>query len=114
VDQTVQKIASLLQASGTKLFSLIDHSGEAQGVGLQMRPTKLMIFGNPKAGTPLMVSSPTIALDLPLKLLVWEDEKGKVRISYNDPSFLQARHNLRSDLVKNISAIEKLAGSAAQ
>jgi uncharacterized protein (DUF302 family) len=114
VDPTVQKILNLLQASGTKLFNVIDQSAEAQGVGLQMRPTKLVIFGNPKAGTPLMVSSPTIALDLPLKLLVWEDEKGKVWISYNAPSYLQARHNLRADLVQNITAIEKLAANAAQ
>jgi uncharacterized protein (DUF302 family) len=113
VDQTVQKLEKLLQAKGVKLFTLVDHSGEAEKAGMQMRPTKLLIFGNPKAGTPLMIASPSIAIDLPLKVLVWEDDGGKVWISYNSPSYLQARHGLPQELVKNIAVVEGLAGNAA-
>jgi uncharacterized protein (DUF302 family) len=94
VDQAVQKLEEILKAKGIKLFALIDHSGEAQKAGMQMLPTKLLIFGNPKAGTPLMVASPSIAIDLPLKILVWEDADGKAHISYNSPAYLQARHDL--------------------
>jgi uncharacterized protein (DUF302 family)/uncharacterized membrane protein YidH (DUF202 family) len=100
VDQTVEKIEGLLQAKGVKLFALIDHSGEAEKAGLQMRPTKLLIFGSPKAGTPLMVAAPSIAIDLPLKLLVAEDAEGKVWISYNSPEYLQSRHDLPVDWSK--------------
>ena len=114
VDQAVQKLERILEAKGINLFALVDHSGEAQKVGMQMRPTKLLIFGNPKAGTPLMIASPTIALDLPLKLLVWEDASGKVQISYNDPAYLQERHDLPSDLVPNIAAAGALAAEAAK
>ena len=99
VDGTVEKLEQILQAKGVKLFALIDHSGEALKAGMQMRPTKLLIFGNPKAGTPLMIVSPSIAIDLPLKILVSEDGDGKVWISYNDPAYLQARHSLPADLV---------------
>src|SRR5260370_5518699 len=101
VDQTVEKLQEILQAKGVKLFALVDHSGEAQKAGMQMRPTKLLIFGNPKAGTPLMIASPSVAIDLPLKILVWEDSNGKVWISYNSPTYLQARHNLPPDLVRS-------------
>ena len=114
VDQTVEKIEGLLQAKGVKLFALIDHSGEAEKAGLEMRPTKLLIFGNPKGGTPLMVAAPSIAIDLPLKLLVAEDAEGKVWISYNSPQYLQSRHDLPADLVKNIAIIETLAVAAAE
>jgi len=109
VDETVRKLEALLDAKGVKLFALIDHSGEAQKVGMQMRPTKLLIFGNPKAGTPLMIASPTVAIDLPLKILVWEDAEGHVLISYNSPAYLQARHALPSELVANIAVVEALA-----
>jgi uncharacterized protein (DUF302 family) len=109
VDETVRKLEALLQAKGVKLFALIDHSGEAEKVGLQMRPTKLLIFGNPKAGTPLMIASPTAALDLPLKILVWEDAEGHVLISYNSPAYLQTRHALPPELVGNIAVVEALA-----
>ena len=74
VDRTVEKLEQILQARGIKLFALIDHSGEAQKAGMEMRPTKLLIFGNPKAGTPLMIASPAIAIDLPLKILIWQDD----------------------------------------
>jgi uncharacterized protein (DUF302 family) len=114
VDQTVQKLEAILQAKGLKLFALIDHSGEAEKAGMQMRPTKLLIFGNPKAGTPLMIASPSIAIDLPLKLLVWEDAESKVWISYNAPAYLQARHSLPSDLMQNIAVVEALAKAGSE
>ena len=114
VDQTVVKLEEMLPAKGVKLFALVDHSGEAEMAGIEMRPTKLLIFGNPKAGTPLMIASPSIAIDLPLKILVWEDSNGKVWISYNSPAYLQARHNLPPNLVQNIAVAEPLAAKAAE
>jgi len=114
VDQTVQKLEGILQEKGVKLFALIDHSGEAEKAGLQMRPTKVLIFGNPKAGTPLMIASPSIAIDLPLKILIWEDAGGKVWVSYNAPAYLQARHGLPAELVPNIAVVEALATNAAK
>lgn len=113
VDQTVQKLEGILTAKGVKLFALVDHSGEAEKAGMQMRPTKLLIFGNPKAGTPLMIAAPSVAIDLPLKLLVWEDGGEKVWVSYNAPSYLQARHGLPAELMQNIAVVELLAKNAA-
>ena len=95
------------------LFAMIDHSGEAEKVGLTMRPTKLLIFGNPKGGTPLMQAAPTIAIDLPLKILVWEDAAAKVWISYNTPEYFAERHHLPPELLKSISVVETLAAKAA-
>jgi uncharacterized protein (DUF302 family) len=112
VDETVQKLEGMLQAKGVKVFALVDHSGEAEKAGLQMRPTKLLIFGNPKGGTPLMIASPSVAIDLPLKLLVWEDGEGKVWISYNSPAYLQTRHGFPRELVGNIAIVEALAAAA--
>jgi len=112
VDQTVDTIEGMLKAKGIKLFALVDHSGEAQAAGLEMRPTKLLIFGNPKSGTPLMVAAPSIAIDLPLKLLVSEDANGKVWISYNSPAYLQARHNLPKELVGVLAGVEGIAKGA--
>jgi uncharacterized protein (DUF302 family) len=114
VDQTVHNLEEILQAKGIKLFALIDHSGEAEKNGLQMRPTKLLIFGNPKAGTPLMIASPSIAIDLPMKVLVSEDNDGKVWISYNAPGYLQARHFLPAELVPNIAVVQALASKAGE
>lgn len=114
VDQTVEKLKGILQAKGVALFALVDHSGEAEKVGMKMRPTKLLIFGNPKAGTPLMLASPSTAIDLPLKILVWEDEKSKVWISYNSPQYLQKRHGFPQDLMKTIGVVEALAASASE
>jgi uncharacterized protein (DUF302 family) len=114
VDQTVEKLQQILRAKGVKLFALVDHSGEAERVGMHLRPTKLLIFGNPKAGTPLMIAAPGIAIDLPLKILVSEDADGKVWISYNSPGFLQARHKLPQELVQNIAVVEALAAKAAE
>ena len=112
VDETVEKVKNILQSKGVTLFALVDHSGEAERVGMKMRPTKLLIFGSPKAGTPLMLAAPTIAIDLPLKLLVWEDGQGKVWISYNSLEYLKERHGLPQDLLQNIAAIETLAAKA--
>ena len=113
VDQTVAKLEGILRAKGVKLFAVVDHSGEAEKAGLRMNPTKLLIFGSPKAGTPLMVAAPSIAIDLPLKILVWEDAGAKVWISYNNPIFLQHRHGLPPELLQNIAVIETLAANAA-
>jgi uncharacterized protein (DUF302 family) len=114
VDETVTKLEGILQAKGIALFALVDHSGEAAKAGMKMRPTKLLIFGNPRAGTPVMLAAPSSAIDLPLKILVWEDDQGKVWITYNSPSYLQERHNLRSELLPNIAVIETLAAKAAE
>ena len=114
VDETVARLQSILQAKGVKLFTIIDHSGEAASAGLKMPNTKLLIFGNPKAGTPLMLASPSAALDLPLKILIAEDAAGKVWISYNAPAYLQARHHLPPELLPNIAVIETLAAKAAE
>jgi uncharacterized protein (DUF302 family) len=114
VDKTVDKLKSILEAKNVALFALVDHSGEAEKVGMKMRPTKLLIFGSPKAGTPLMLAAPSVAIDLPLKILVWEDEEGKTWISYNSPDYLRTRHNLPQQLMQNIAVIETLAAKAAE
>ncbi len=114
VDETVRILQGILQAKGVKVFALIDHSGEAEQAGLHMPPTGLLVFGNPKAGTPVMLASPTIAIDLPLKILVWEDAGGKVWISYTAPAYLQARHNVPPELLQNIAVVETLAAKAAE
>ena len=114
VDQTVEKLTSILQAKGVNLFALVDHSGEAEKVGMKMRPTKLLIFGSPKAGTPLMQAAPSIAIDLPLKVLVWEDADGKVWLSYNSPEYLEQRHGLPHDLLQNIAVVAPLAAKAGE
>jgi uncharacterized protein (DUF302 family) len=114
VDETVTKLEGILQAKGITLFALVDHSGEAAKAGMKMRPTKLLIFGNPRAGTPVMLAAPSSAIDLPLKILVWEDDQGKVWITYNSPTYLQTRHNLPADLLQHIAVIEPLAKTAAQ
>jgi uncharacterized protein (DUF302 family) len=117
VEETVERLKSILQAKGVTLFAIIDHSGEAEKAGLKMPPTKLLIFGNPKAGTPLMLASPGSAIDLPLKILVWEDVRqntnGKVWISYNSPAYLAKRHGLPPELMPNIALIEGLAAQAS-
>ena len=114
VDETVDKLKGILHDKGITLFALIDHSGEAEKVGLKMRPTKLLIFGSPKAGTPFMLGAPSSAIDLPLKILIWEDAQGKVWVSYNSPAYLQKRHGLPQDLLPNIAAVETLATRAAE
>ena len=113
VEETVVKLQELLRAKAVKLFALVDHSGEAEKVGMQMRPTKLLIFGSPKAGTPLMIASPSLAIDLPLKILVWEDAARKTWVSYNSAQYLQTRHSLSEDLLQSIAVVEALAAKAA-
>jgi len=114
VDQSVQKLTELLQAKGVKLFAVIDHSGEAEKAGIEMRPTKLLVFGNPKGGTPLMIAAPSIAIDLPLKALVWEDANGETWISYNAPEYLRSRHGLPQEFVQILAAVESFAAKAAE
>jgi uncharacterized protein (DUF302 family) len=114
VEETVNKLKAILESKGVTLFSLIDHSGEADKVGLKMPSTKLLIFGSPKAGTPLMLAVPSTALDLPLKILVSEDDERRVWISFNSPQYLQQRHRFREELLQNVMLIEKLAAAAAQ
>jgi uncharacterized protein (DUF302 family)/uncharacterized membrane protein YidH (DUF202 family) len=114
VDQTVDRLKGILDAKGVTLFALIDHSGEAEKAGMKMPPTKLLIFGSPKAGTPVMVAAPRTAIDLPLKILIWEDSQGKVWISYNSTSYLQQRHDVPADLLRNIAVVEALAAKAAE
>ena len=114
VDQTVDKLKAILESKGVRLFALIDHSGEAEKVGLKMPPTKLLVFGNPKAGTPLMLAAPSVAIDLPLKILVAEDSDGKVWISYNSAEYLKERHGLPENLLPNIAVVQTLAASAGE
>jgi len=113
-EATVAKLMGLPQAKGITLFSLVDHSGEAEKAGMAMRPTKLLIFGSPKAGTPLMRAAPSVALDLPLKVLVWQDEQEKVWLSYNSPAYLGQRHGLPPELLPKIAVIGNLVSNAAE
>jgi uncharacterized protein (DUF302 family) len=114
VDETVKRLESILAERGLKLFALIDHNGEAEKVGLKMRPTKVLIFGSPKGGTPVMVAAPTLAIDLPLKALIAEDADGKVWVTYNSPEYLQLRHGIPDELVKNIAGVGALVAKAVE
>ena len=114
VDETVERLKSILQSKGITLFAVIDHSGEAAKVGMKMPKTKLVIFGNPKGGTPLMLATPSVAIDLPLKILVGEDAQGKVWVSYNSPQYLKKRHGIPENLLANIAVVETLAAKAAE
>jgi uncharacterized protein (DUF302 family) len=113
VGETTAKLKSILQTKGITLFALVDHSGEAEKAGMKMPPTKLLIFGNPKGGTPLMLASPSIAIDLPLKILVAEDSAGKTWISFNSASYLKERHGLPDEFVPVLAAVEGLASAAS-
>jgi len=114
VDESVQRLEALFGQKGLQVFAVIDHSGEAAKVGLKMRPTKVVIFGSPKGGTPLMVAAPTLAIDLPLKALVSEDENGKVVVSYNSAEYLQQRHGVPEELIKNIAGAGALVAKAVE
>lgn len=114
VDETIDRVRAILQLKGIKLFAMIHHSAEADKVGMKMRPTKLLIFGSPQAGTPLMLATPSIAIDLPLKILVWEDADRRVWLSYNSPEYLGERHNLPQKLIQNIAVVGKLAAQAGE
>jgi uncharacterized protein (DUF302 family) len=104
----------LLKSKGITVFARIDHSGEAAKAGLKMRPTQLLIFGNPKAGTPLMNASPSVAIDLPMKSLVWQDEGGKVWVGYNSPAYMQQRHGLKDERAKSLGVVGGLIDQALQ
>ena len=114
VEGTVDRLQGLLRDKGVTLFALVDHSGEAEKAGMKMPPTRLLIFGSPKSGTPLMLHAPSVAIDLPLKILVSEDDQGKVWISYNSPQYLKERHDLPEALLQNISIVETLAAKAGE
>jgi uncharacterized protein (DUF302 family) len=114
VDESVERLRSIFAEKGLQVFAVVDHSGEAEKVGLKMRATKVVIFGSPKAGTPLMVAAPTLAIDLPLKALVAEDESRKVWVWYNSPEYLQERHGVPAELVKNIAGAGGLVAKAVE
>lgn len=103
VSETLERLRTILESKGLTIFAVVDHSGEAAKVGMQMKPTQLLIFGSPKGGTPVMLAAPTVAIDLPLKALVWEDEQGQVWITQNSPEYLQQRHHIPADLIKNLA-----------
>src|SRR5258708_17209020 len=114
VEETLQRLELALATRGLEIFARVDHSGEAEKVGMKMRPTKLLIFGSPKAGTPLMIAAPTLAIDLPLKALVREDETGKVWLIYNSPQYLKARHGVPSELIQNLTGAGALMEKAVE
>jgi uncharacterized protein (DUF302 family) len=111
ITETLKRLDSVLLSRGLAVFARVDHSGEAEKIGMKIHPTQLIIFGSPKAGTPVMVASPTLAIDLPLKALVWEDAGGKVWLSYNSAVYLKQRHNIPDDLVKNLAVVDPLLQS---
>jgi uncharacterized protein (DUF302 family) len=112
VDETVERLEAILRDKGITLFALVDHSGEAAKVGMKMPPTKLLIFGNPQAGTPLMLAAPRIAIDLPLKILVWQDPEGQVWVSANSAAYLRERYGLPLEYLPMLAAVEALAAAA--
>ncbi|HTR54666.1 MAG TPA: DUF302 domain-containing protein [Kofleriaceae bacterium] len=114
VDETLRRVRAFLEAHAIAIFAIVDHSGEAAKVGLALRPTKLVIFGNPKAGTPVMVAAPTAAIDLPLKLLVWADDEDVVRIAYNTPEYLARRHGVRADVVANLAVVASIVAKVVE
>jgi uncharacterized protein (DUF302 family) len=114
IEETVRRLQAALGEKGLQMFALIDHSGEAEKVGLKMPPTKLLIFGSPKGGTPLMVAAPSLAIDLPLKALVAEDAQNKVTVSYNDPEYLRERHGFPAELTKNLAGAGALIAKAVE
>ncbi|HUK27083.1 MAG TPA: DUF302 domain-containing protein [Candidatus Acidoferrales bacterium] len=112
VSEMMERLEKVVRGNGLQVFGVIDHSGEAAKVGLRMQEAKLVIFGSPKAGTPLMIASPLLALDLPLKALVWMGSDGHAWVSYNSTTYLANRYNLPSDLTGNIAGIDALIDSA--
>jgi uncharacterized protein (DUF302 family) len=114
VPETLTKLEAVLRAHGLSIFARVDHSGEAEKVGLKMRPTQLLIFGSPKGGTPMMIAAPTLAIDLPLKALAWENADGKVRLSYNSPEYLMRRHQVPDMLLGNIAGVVALLQKAIE
>lgn len=114
VDETLKRLQSVLAERKVQVFALIDHSGEAEKVGMKMPPTKLLIFGNPKGGTPLMIAAPSLAIDLPLKVLIAEDKNGRTQVTCNTPDYLQQRHGVPEELIKNISVVGALVAKAVE
>jgi len=114
LEETVRRLQAAFVAKGMQVFAVIDHSGEAEKAGLKMRPTKVVIFGNPKGGTPLMVAAPSLAIDLPLKALVAEDGQGKISVTYNDPAYLKERHGVPEELIKNLAGAGTLIEKAVE
>jgi uncharacterized protein (DUF302 family) len=114
VSDTLKRLQTLLESKGLKIFAIIDHSGEAAKVGLEMHPTQVLLFGSPKAGTPVMLAAPSVAIDLPLKALVAEDDQGKVWITHNDPEYLAKRYGIPADLVKNLAGAGALLQKAVE
>ena len=114
VDELVERLTALLGEKNIKLFALVDHSGEASTAGLLMPNTKLLIFGNPKGGTPVMLSAPSAALDLPLKILLTQEPDGTTLVSWNDATWLQQRHDFAPEFIPNLAAAEALARKAAE
>jgi len=114
MDETVRRLQAAFTERGMKIFAVIDHSGEADKAGLKMRPTKVVIFGSPKGGTPLMVAAPSLAIDLPLKALVAEDGDGKITVTYNDPEYLKERHGVPAELIKNLAGAGGVIAKAVE
>ena len=114
IDETLQRLQSAFAEKNLHVFAIIDHSGEAEKVGLKMRPTKVLIFGSPKGGTPLMVAAPSLAIDLPLKALVAEAADGAVSVTYNSPEYLQQRHGVPADLIKNLAGAGAVIAKAVE
>jgi uncharacterized protein (DUF302 family) len=114
MEETVQRLQTAFIGKGMQVSAVIDHSGEAEKVGLKMRPTKVLIFGSPKGGTPLMVAAPSLAIDLPMKALVAEDAEGEVWVTYNSPEYLQERHGVPADLIKNLAGAGALIEKAVE
>jgi len=114
VDETVRRLEAAFKEKGMQVFTVVDHSGEAEKAGLKMRPTKVVIFGSPKGGTPLMVAAPSLAIDLPLKALVAESAEGKVSVTYNSPEYLQKRHGVPAELIKNLAGAGMLIANAVE
>ncbi len=112
VPETIARLKNILASKGIKVFALVDHSGEAEKAGLKMPPTQLLIFGNPKGGTPAMLAAPLLAIDLPLKALAWQDANGQVHLSYNDPAYLQHRFGLSDEVMKPLAGTGALIEQA--
>jgi uncharacterized protein (DUF302 family) len=113
-DETVERLQAAFKEKGMQIFAVIDHSGEAEKVGLEMHPTKVIIFGSPKGGTPLMVAAPSLAIDLPLKALVAENADGKISVTYNAPEYLQQRHGVPAELIKNLAGAGAVMAKAVE
>lgn len=114
VDETIKRLLLAFHERGLQPFGLIDHSGEAEKAGFTMPNTKVIIFGSPKAGTPLMLAAPSLAIDLPLRVLIAEDSSGKVSVTYNSPEYLQQRHGFPPELTKNLAGAGALIANAVE